>query len=136
MFEEGCQEMDRFICERCGVRFTAPGQCAGCEAKLMDLADPGVQSWLESIDRSRNHQHVISQWALAPVLAAPVPLLLLWSEQGTHPGLAWMVAAALLGLLLGKLFPAPRIFPHLTDDEQRAFRGLYVRDRDGGSLGR
>ncbi len=119
----------RYICELCGGRYGDPGQCRSCEGvRLRDLADPAVQTWISSQDAARRNQRLRTVALVAPVLALPLPFLVpeLSGPLPVGPEVIWVIAALVLGAVLLKVFPAPRLAPALSAGEQRALRAIHT----------
>ena len=122
----------RYVCDSCGTRFTAGGVCATCcDTPLQDLSDPGVRSWLNSLDSRRGRQQLSGILLASPVLALPAPVFALSQAEvaGLQPVFLWMAAALTLALLLSRLFPVRTVAPVLTDTEERTLHELYLQRR-------
>lgn len=118
---------ERYICELCGGRFEAPGECVNCDGvRLRDLADPAVRSWMDSQDASRRNQRLKSVLFTSAALSLLVSFGLreFMNPLPAPPEVIWLISALTLSLILGRLFRAPRMAPDLSDAEERWLRSL------------
>lgn len=118
----------RYICELCGARYSAGGECSTCEGvRLRDLADPAVQTWIASQDACRRNQRLQTIALVSPVLAVPVAYFLprVLGQLPVGIEVTWLVSTLLIAGLASWIFPASKLAPKLTDDEQRTLRAIY-----------
>ena len=121
-------DSDRYICEACGRRYAAPGDCEDHpDEALQDLAVENVRIMLDEFDSRRKRKRLAFLGTCALILTSPVVFLLTSEENpliytseitqrtSVNPVTAgvWAGAAGIVEFVLWKLFPSRKVLPDL-----------------------
>lgn len=97
----------RYLCERCGGRFSSPGDCPRCdEEPLLDVTDPDVLALLEYVQQARGDRRyggilLFNSVVLGAPLALGLFLALMASGWlATDYGVVKVLGAFVLGTLV------------------------------------
>lgn len=125
-------DSDRFVCEICGRRYAARGDCEDHpQEALQDLAREDVRIMLDEFDSRRKHKRLVLLGLCAAILTSPVLFILLSLLSEDNQPLhtfgdrtrfklifcVWAGTAATVDFLLWKVFPSRKVLPDLTAED-------------------
>jgi hypothetical protein len=109
----------RYICESCGWRSDAPGDCREhADEPLQDLASEDVCIMLDDFDGARKRKRYGLLGVVAIVLTSPLVVLVPLRKIAV---MAWFLAAGGVTGVLFRFFPSRKVLPDLAAEKPAWF---------------